>query len=183
MNFSWKLVLLFDIYRREAEFEKKINDIYELLHRDRDTSSQSTSEHQHDIQRLVPCMANTSNINALPSTFPAKGLDIIESGFLSTTDTLDLLQVYRTCSSVFPFVPLPTEIDLLSLRKNRPVFLLAALTIAAYRTPKRQRIMDRSFREFICTKAILEGQTSLDLLQGLLVYLAWYGCRELSTCG
>ena len=61
-----------------------------------------------------------------------------------------------------------------SMRHERPFLLLNVLTMAAQRYQELQIVLEKEVREVLGSKIISEGEQSLDLLQGLMVYLAWY---------
>lgn len=75
---------------------------------------------------------------------------------------------------LFPFVVLPSNATPWQLSAARPCLFLAILTIASIGEPALQRDLEARFREYIASHVIVEGEKSLDLLQGLLVYLGWY---------
>lgn len=72
----------------------------------------------------------------------------------------------------FPFINLPLDITAWQLRQTRPFLLQAILTITTFSTQKRlARIED--LKRILFTSALLEVQSNIDLLLGLLTYLAW----------
>ena len=85
-----------------------------------------------------------------------------------------LLLSFRDKAPFFPFVLIPAEATIQSLSKSSPFLLLAILTTAALKDPPLHRQLDHEFRRILSSKVIVEGQKSLDFLQGLLVYIAWY---------
>ena len=85
-----------------------------------------------------------------------------------------LLSIFRNMSIYFPFVLLPTEYNIESLSEERPFLFLAMMATASSEDKPLQEILDRELRTMLSTKVILEGEKSIDLLQGLLVYLAWF---------
>jgi hypothetical protein len=99
--------------------------------------------------------------------------DVISKGYVSLEQASVLLQRYRLEAYNFPFVILhpTTGIDL--LRRNRPFLLLSILTFAAQDHLDLQRKLEEELKATFATKAIMNGEKSLDLLQGLLVYLNW----------
>ena len=61
-----------------------------------------------------------------------------------------------------------------SLRDEKPFLFLNVLTMAAQKFPGLQGTLEKEVRDVLGAKVISEGEQSLDLLQGMLVYLAWY---------
>jgi hypothetical protein len=102
---------------------------------------------------------------SLPEVLLACGLSI---------DTADgyLLQ-FRNMSAYFPFVIIPNEATVLSMSQDRPFLCLAALAAATSLEKNLQKSLEQSFRVAILQKIMLDGERNLDLLNGLLVYLAW----------
>ncbi|KAG9234968.1 hypothetical protein BJ875DRAFT_460185 [Amylocarpus encephaloides] len=93
---------------------------------------------------------------------------------LSLKDAESLLSIYRTKAPFFPFVPLPEDATIPSLARNAPFLLLAILASGSIGFPRLYHQIDHEFRRVLSSKVIVEGQKSLDFLQGLLIYIAWY---------
>jgi hypothetical protein len=98
---------------------------------------------------------------------------IFGRGQLTLEKACSFLTVFREMSSYFPFVILPTEATLQSMFYERPFLLLAALATASSKEKRLQHVLEEELRTTLSTKVVVEGEKSLDLLQGLLVYLAW----------
>jgi len=98
---------------------------------------------------------------------------LIEQRKISLSDAEELLSAFRLKASFFPFVNIPEDATIPSLSKASPFLLLAILTIASIKDPQLFHQMDHEFRRVLSSKVIVEGQKSLDFLQGLLVYIAW----------
>ena len=73
----------------------------------------------------------------------------------------------------FSFVAIPPEATSDSLRTERPMLWKAILTAAYCLKPSRQEAMGLELVEEFSTRLLLKGEKSLDLLQSLLIYLAW----------
>lgn len=84
-----------------------------------------------------------------------------------------LLDSYRSMTAFFPFVLLPRDSFLRDLIQQRPVLLFAVFTAASYDSYQLQNALSREFRKVVMVK-IMNGEKSLDLLQGLLVFIAWH---------
>jgi hypothetical protein len=84
-----------------------------------------------------------------------------------------LLDTYRTMVDFFPFVALPKDCRCQDLIQNRPIVLFAVLTVSSYDSVLLQAILSREFRKVVMVR-IMRGEKSLDLLQGLLVFIAWH---------
>lgn len=104
---------------------------------------------------------------------------------LSNAGGDDLLYIYQSeMVGYFPFVIVPTGVAAQSLRTERP-FLFAAIMLAASRQKIwSQTMTGNGLMESLSMRMLQKGEKSLDLLQGLLVYIAWFVLRLLKTnCG
>ncbi|KAK3363295.1 hypothetical protein B0T25DRAFT_587272 [Lasiosphaeria hispida] len=62
-----------------------------------------------------------------------------------------------------------------SMAKDRPFVLLAILaTASSSRTLQGHSLYDEEFRKILGLKFVAGGERSLELLQGLVIYVAWY---------
>lgn len=82
---------------------------------------------------------------------------------------------FRTCmNKLFPFIVLPLEIPTATIMKQRPFLFTCCVLTAMHRDPPLQSRVARDVMKFISEHMLLEGEKSLDFLQGLLVMLAWH---------
>ena len=84
-----------------------------------------------------------------------------------------LLDIYRNMVEFFPFIPLPKDSFCTDFVVLRPILLLAIITVASYESVILQLALSREFRKLVMVK-LMNGEKSLDLLQGLLVFLSWH---------
>ena len=84
-----------------------------------------------------------------------------------------LLDRFRSMASYFPFVRLPYACTAASMAENRPFLLLAAVAAASSKHCHLQDALIRQFKESLSQRVVMAGDKDLDLLQGLLVHLAW----------
>ncbi|KAF1960558.1 hypothetical protein CC80DRAFT_259436 [Byssothecium circinans] len=92
---------------------------------------------------------------------------------ISVIHMQSLLESYRTMADFFPFVTLPKDCLCRDLIQRRPMLMFAVLTAGSYDSALLQLTLSREFRKVIMVK-IMNGEKSLDLLQGLLVFIAWH---------
>lgn len=85
-----------------------------------------------------------------------------------------LLLRFHAMQHNFPFVVLNPNTSCADLVRSKPFLLLAILLVAAFNDEEFQASCDILFRNALAIKAIVKGERSLELLQGLLVYLAWH---------
>ena len=99
---------------------------------------------------------------------------VFVAGLELSTCVLDqFLETFRNMNYHFPFVVLPRGVFTPSLVKDHPVLLLGVIASTSSRYPNLQRAVAREFKETLTSRVIMGGEVDLDLLQGLLVYLAW----------
>jgi hypothetical protein len=100
--------------------------------------------------------------------------DVISKGILSFQEANEYLHRFRTKASNFPFVVVPLHMSLDSMRHDKPFLLLTILTWGAQETFKLQRTLELEIREQLSKRVIINGEKSMDLLQGVLIYLCWW---------
>jgi hypothetical protein len=100
--------------------------------------------------------------------------DAISKGLVSITQAEKSVRYFQSRASHFPFVLVPPKWTLDSLRRERPFLLLSILSFAAHHNEKVQLRLELELRESLSKKVIVHCEKSLDLLQGVLLYLAWY---------
>jgi hypothetical protein len=101
-------------------------------------------------------------------TLGTTGIEISAAVLQHLLDTFDRMIPY------FPFVQLPGNLTVAAMVAERPFLLLAIATAAAFNYPQLQRTLEAELKEMLSRQVIIDGERSLDILQGLLVHLAWY---------
>jgi hypothetical protein len=84
-----------------------------------------------------------------------------------------LLETYRQMVEFFPFVTVPKDYSCPELVQHRPILMFAVFVAASNDSTLLQRTLSREFRKVVTVK-VMGGEKSLDLLQGLLVFIAWH---------
>jgi hypothetical protein len=72
----------------------------------------------------------------------------------------------------FPFIDLTPDVTSCYLHQNRPFLLQAIHTVTTFSTQERFTQVEE-LKRILFTSALLQVQSSIDLLLGLLTYLAW----------
>jgi hypothetical protein len=109
-------------------------------------------------------------------------VDSLLNSDLSSAEADEILHIYQTrMVEYFPFVIVPNGTATRDLRNDKP-FLFAAIVMAA----SRQKIFSQPtagirLMEYMSMHMLQNGEKSLDLLQGLLVYIAWFVLYNLGT--
>lgn len=181
---------------RVADVEKKLDDIYSLI---QTSTASSTGPSNGSIPDEIPASATTRSRPTAslrssgspfalqnPGTAPAstnleqcrahkhRDRDAIDKDILTEKEAEELLRVYRVASQDFPFVYISPEETLDTLRHDKPFLLLSIMTMSSQRARSLQVLLEKELRETLASKVIIEGELSLDVLQGLMIYLAWY---------
>jgi hypothetical protein len=99
--------------------------------------------------------------------------DVISKRIISFKMAEESIQLFKSKTTAFPFVIVSPQTSLAFLRRERPFLLLTILTFAAGEDPKLQRSLEIEIRESLSKRVIVNAEKSIDVLQGLLVYLAW----------
>jgi len=100
--------------------------------------------------------------------------DLVAGGLLSSGRAEQLLSSFRDMMSYFPFVIIRQGESVESMSRDRPFLFLAAVTAASSQEKSLQQALNKEVLHVISQRIIFDGDKSIDLLQGLLVYLAWF---------
>ena len=85
-----------------------------------------------------------------------------------------LLALYkRTYAPMFPFVVMPDGVSEAEMRVKRPNVWKAIMMMGCYLDGPRHTRMGEDMLEGIGRICYAEGNTTLDLLQGLLLFITW----------
>ncbi|KAK6223853.1 zn 2cys6 transcription factor [Colletotrichum tabaci] len=100
--------------------------------------------------------------------------DPFQAGQLSLERGQELLDRFRKkLTPHFPFVIIADSVHVSALRKTRPALCLALLAAASHDDVRLQRALGQMFNELVAARLVAGNFTCLDVLQGLLVHLAW----------
>jgi hypothetical protein len=114
--------------------------------------------------------SSSSQSSAFAPQPPAPGFDI------GRQDEALLLLEFRTqMAPQFPFVVISPDSTSESLRRERPMLWRSIVVAASYHNPRRQIALGWKLMEEFSTRILLKAEKSLDLLQALLVHVAWSG--------
>jgi hypothetical protein len=136
---------------------------------ERDSPSSSGSSKDTSLcpfGRPFPSWAGYPRLNGIPCP------QILFECGLSFDAAEDSLRRFRTMTSNFPFFVLPQHITALMMCKEQPFTLLAGLA-AATRDKTLQKTLGHRFKTCALHAIMIDNERSLDLLNGVLIYLAW----------
>lgn len=86
-----------------------------------------------------------------------------------------LLASFRNMLRHLPCLVLPEDADVRSMARDAPFVLLAILAVTSCSSSLQgHSLYDEEFRKVLGLKFVAGGERSLELLQGILVYCAWY---------
>lgn len=124
---------------------------------------------ESDVQRW------TNTVIRPTEAFSAHDRFLLDSVSSWTATADEQLQEFRVnMANNFPFVVVPPGTDAAELRATRPNLYDAIMMITTYRDASRQSKLRNRFIQIVMKQLFMEGKKSLDLLQGLLVFIAWY---------
>lgn len=127
-----------------------------------------------NIPRPQPGAQDTSGTTA-PTPVRNDGIDSLLHDTISLHLTNELLDKYRRHKMPqFPFVVIPEETDVADLRRRSPFLLLCILTASLEHHPELQSTLENLVRKEVAQRMIVDIERNMDLLQGLLVHIAWY---------
>lgn len=133
-----------------------------------------SSNHKYDEHRyLFTDCFESSYFTEDASTDIANIDEVFTGGLLTVGRASALYATFFEMSHYFPFVILPRDLDFVSVAHDRPFLCLAVLASVSSKEKCLQRALDENLRQALSRKVILQGEKSLDLLQGLILYLAW----------
>lgn len=114
--------------------------------------------------------------SSLPRSFaPQQSLDVIEYGFITLDEAQILLDNYRTRAVPhFPFVPISPGTTVASLKSAKPFLFMCIMATMKVDNCTIQRQIGEEVRMQAHQRVLMQSESSLELLQGLLVYIAWY---------
>ncbi|KAF5512477.1 hypothetical protein CGCA056_v011638 [Colletotrichum aenigma] len=102
-----------------------------------------------------------------------EGHDPFDAGQLTVEKGQELLNRFRTkLTPHFPFVIIPADENVNTLKQTKPALCLALMAAASHDDVRLQRALGQMFNELIAARLIEGDFTSLHILQGLLVHLA-----------
>jgi hypothetical protein len=92
--------------------------------------------------------------------------------YVDDAEAEEMLEIF--CNEQMPYFPFVTASGAVTeLRRKKPFLILAILTVSCRHDLVRQSSMAKAIRELVSRKLLNHSEPSLDVLQGLMVYLAW----------
>ena len=102
-----------------------------------------------------------------------KDLNDITKDLMDLNEANRIIHNFQDMKIFFPFVVIPDNATAKTMAQNSPFLLLAILVVASSHASDLHRKLDAEFCKLLGLKVVTNGEKNLDLLQGLLVYIAW----------
>ncbi|KAH7002074.1 hypothetical protein EDB80DRAFT_867093 [Ilyonectria destructans] len=186
---------------RTAQLEEKLDDLVSILRATQSTnqqtpSSSATASFASSSMALtsrldsLAAAATSSTSQSMPSAMPhafchtnsaepvsmnSASPDINETYQLPEPTPAEAeiyLAKFRDWLKNFPFMILPPDTTAASLREERPFLWLCIMNITSMSAPQ-QLLMKERVREQIATRIVVNHERTMDVLLGLIAYLAW----------
>ncbi|KAL4867935.1 hypothetical protein BDV12DRAFT_170576 [Aspergillus spectabilis] len=104
---------------------------------------------------------------------PVSGSLLSNLTFLSPDQAEERVDFFRSrMLPYFPFIDLTPDMTSSYLRQNRPFILQAICTVTTFSTQERL-VQVEELKRVLFTSSLLQVESTIDLLLGLLTYLAW----------
>lgn len=117
---------------------------------------------------------DSSAIGAIVTDDKIPAEDIIRRGFLTIETAETLLNTFKTkMNPHFPFVVVAPSTSITQLYQEKPFLSLVILASAVYDNMPLQRALGEEIKKCVASRMLINGEVSFELLQGLLVFLAW----------
>ena len=130
-------------------------------------------------QRFQPRQPSVSVQSLLLPRSPTihlERVDIVTGLSVTFAQADSALDVYRTVySPQFPFVPVHPHISAAELYEKQPFLFRMIMQAVIPQPPQTQDAVKQWFREYIAQHVVVRAERDIELLQGILLFLAWYG--------
>ncbi|KAJ4204298.1 hypothetical protein NW767_004490 [Fusarium falciforme] len=168
---------------RVAQLEKKIDGIVSLLAAQKGLSP-LTPESPQDVPAQQAIPEDIQAVQLAPDRLPPPGIGRSDDdyadlelfpGFRITHDeAAKRLEVYRRdYVPEFPFVPMPDSLASHEFYSESRFLFWTILAVVSPLKEKVQMDFKAWFRKYLAEHVVMGQERSLDILQGILVYLAW----------
>ncbi|KAJ9484930.1 hypothetical protein VN97_g8430 [Penicillium thymicola] len=100
---------------------------------------------------------------------------IVDQGLLSETEAERLVTTFQTdLVSTFPFVLIADDETAAGLRDREPFLFLSIVAVTMGGAHPLRKIVAEEIMKHITLRVVARSERNLELLRGLLVYIAWY---------
>jgi hypothetical protein len=159
--------------RRVEKLEQKVDDLLVLL-----TPAQSVDTATSASNPMISSRAERTEASKSLSMTPASNddhLDVIDRGIISISKADILLEKFKTTKMVqFPFVIIPPTMRASYLRRQCPFLFLTVIAASSDDEISLQRTLGLEVKQNISRRMVFGNEIDLELLQGLLIHVAFY---------
>lgn len=166
----------------QEEPAASFDELQELHERFLDNLMPSSEEEEQQGPAAPSSSATVFDFASIPTPASSAGSDVrpMVSLGIKPQFHLDsaerLLQTFRTMLPSCPCIVLDEDANVRTMARESPFVLLAILAATSCSTSLQgHSLYDEEFRKVLGLKFVTGGERTLDLLQGILVYCAWYG--------
>ncbi|KAK3353399.1 hypothetical protein B0T25DRAFT_209795 [Lasiosphaeria hispida] len=183
---------------RVGQLEEKIDGIMSLLNASRQLQQQASpssptysspnssrlapihpahvgvADHDPQRTRLAHNSPRVPVSSLAHNTPPIDFFEIVPGLRVSVDEADRLLELYRTdCAPKFPFVRIPRCLTAYELSERQPFLFRAVIQVMAPQNALIQRDVARWIREQIAERVVVNQEKTLEILQALLIFIAW----------
>lgn len=166
-----------------AQLEKKIDGIVSLLAAQKGLSP-LTPESPQDVPAQQPIPEDIQAVQLAPDRLPPPiigrsdddyaDLELFPGFRITHDEAAKRLEVYRRdYVPEFPFVPMPDSLASHEFYSESRFLFWTILAVVSPLKEKVQMDFKAWFRKYLAEHVVMGQERSLDILQGILVYLAW----------
>ncbi|KAK6496040.1 hypothetical protein TWF481_002066 [Arthrobotrys musiformis] len=147
----------------------------EVRRKERRERDEEIERQQEKVRRDVNC----TNFNFMmpPPSIKVPLEDVIGRNLVSESQAEQYFSLFIEMSAHFPFYVVPHGTTWKTLRRDKPVLLMAILCTASGIEKRVQLVLDKDFRRVFSEKIFVQGEKTLELLQAGLIYLSWFQCH------
>ncbi|KIW16859.1 hypothetical protein PV08_04049 [Exophiala spinifera] len=186
--------------RRVAELEEKIDKLTNLLTADQSPQEQPNRPDVTINHHSLPTPPLSVGLDSRPLTTATggscasagninqKGKPCIDEDAVWQTDIKSIFRTtvppvveerlfsdFRTTfNRYFPYVVIPPHETTASIRKEKPFLFRTCVSVACHADPVTQSQLAEELLRYIGERMLIKSEKSLDILQGLLVFISWY---------
>ncbi|OAA37907.1 hypothetical protein NOR_06984 [Metarhizium rileyi] len=186
---------------RTAQLEEKIEDLVSMLRATHDsgprtapsytplsnTSSQPFASRLDSLAAAATSNPNRSQAQSKPSFCASH--ECLSSGLSPSRNTSNLsgadrrpeptpeeaeayFAKFRQWLEAAPFMHIPVDMTAAALRREKPFLWTCIMSLTSMSTPQ-QRILREKIRQDVADRLVVDGDRSMDMLQGLVAFLTW----------
>jgi hypothetical protein len=144
------------------------------------TSGSSSTSSNHAIldspasfARSIPPTPATAATNFNVGESPSSINDYVAVHEIPDAAAKEQLDTFcRAFLPFFPFIHIPAPMKASDLRQQKPFLWLVIMSLTT-KSVDQQRAMGNTIRQIVSQKVVAEHEKSIDILLGLVCYLAW----------